>query len=89
MQSDTVLVYVPSIMSTYATTLRSFLESETTTQAAFADAINKTQAAVNRYANGVRFPDANTAREIDAASQGKVPFSVWQDEFMSRAGIAA
>jgi transcriptional regulator with XRE-family HTH domain len=76
-------------MSTYSSTLRAFLESETTTQASFAEAIQKTQAAVNRYANGVRFPDAETARAIDAASNGKVPFSAWQAEFMSRAGIAA
>lgn len=72
---------------TYAETLKAFLERKENTQTVMADAIGKTQVAVHRYAAGDRFPDAETARSIDAHTDGEVPFSLWQCEFLSRAGI--
>lgn len=75
-------------MSTYAPALKSFLENGVL-HAALADKIGKTQASVTRYANGDRFPDADTARQIEAATGGKVPFSLWRAEFEQRSGLAA
>ncbi|GAO78675.1 hypothetical protein SC1_01984 [Sphingopyxis sp. C-1] len=54
-----------------------------------ADSIGKTQVAVTRYAGGGRFPDADTARAIEAATNGKVPFALWRSEFEQRSGLAA
>ncbi len=73
----------------YAAHIRGWLGSQEHKQADLAVKIGKTQAAVNRYANGIRFPDANTARDIERETAGNVPFAVWQSEFMARSGIAA
>lgn len=76
-------------MSTYRETLSQFLGREENSESALASKIGKSQAAVNRYRRGLRFPDAETARTIDAETAGEVPFAVWQAEFLSRSGIAA
>lgn len=73
----------------YKDALADFLKGEDNTESALAAKIGKSQAAVNRYRNGERFPDADTARAIDASTNGAVPFTVWQAEFLSRSGIAA
>jgi len=44
---------------------------------------------VTRYANGKRFPDADTARAIDDATDGAVPFDAWRAEFERRSGLVA
>lgn len=75
-------------MSTYSNTLKAFL-AEGVTHADLADSIGKTQVAVTRYAGGGRFPDADTARAIEAATNGKVPFALWRSEFEQRSGLAA
>lgn len=71
----------------YASALSKFLEDEKVSQEAFAEKINRTQAAVSRYATGERLPNAQIARDIDAATDGNVPFSVWQAVAMQRLGI--
>jgi hypothetical protein len=76
-------------MQTYAATLDAYLRRSENTQQKLADAIGKTQPAVHRYRVADRFPDADTAREIDKATAGEVPFALWQAEFLSRSGIAA
>jgi hypothetical protein len=73
-------------MSTYKDALRQYLEGEET-QGALANQIGKTQASVSRYVAGVRFPDVATARLIDAATAGAVPFALWQAEAMARIGL--
>jgi transcriptional regulator with XRE-family HTH domain len=76
-------------MQTYANTLDAYLKRPDVTQQSLADAIGKTQPAVHRYCEGDRFPDADTARKIEAATGGAVPFSLWQAEFLARSGLAA
>lgn len=66
-----------------------FLAKEENTESALAAKVGRTQAAINRYRRGVRFPDAETARAIEQHTAGAVPFDVWQAEFLSRSGIAA
>jgi DNA-binding transcriptional regulator YdaS (Cro superfamily) len=81
-------------MSSYKDTLRAWLtppEGSARTEAAqtaLGAAIGKTQSAVSRYAAGARFPDAETARKIERATQGAVPYSLWQSEALTRLGIA-
>jgi transcriptional regulator with XRE-family HTH domain len=75
-------------MSTYSHSLKAYLKGGVT-QAELADKIGKTQVAVARYASGDRFPDAATAREIEIATSGAVPFAVWRAEFEQRSGLAA
>lgn len=76
-------------MQTYPTTLDAFLNRPGNTESALAGAIGKTQPAIHRYRKGARFPNADTARAIEGATGGEVPFLVWQADFMSRSGLAA
>ena len=76
-------------MQTYSDLLDAFISRPGQTEADLAARIDKTQPAVHRYRKGKRFPDAETARRIDAATSGEVPFSAWQSDFMARSGIAA
>jgi transcriptional regulator with XRE-family HTH domain len=74
--------------TTYSDLLKAFLDRPEITQSALAEAIGKSQAAVNRYAQGLRFPDAVTAMKIDEVSGGEVGFSVWKSEMERRVGLA-
>jgi transcriptional regulator with XRE-family HTH domain len=76
-------------MSTYRSALAAYLDRPNCTETVLADAIGKTQPTVNRYRNGERFPDADTARLIDQHTGGEVSFVLWQAEFLSRSGLAA
>ena len=76
-------------MNTYANSLKAYLAGDDITQSGLADQIGKTQVAVARYAGGHRFPDADTARSIEIATGGAVPFSLWRSEFEQRSGLAA
>lgn len=76
-------------MQTYPTALEAFLNRPGNTESALALAIGKTQPAIHRYRKGARFPNADTARAIDAATAGEVPFAVWQAHFMDRSGLSA
>lgn len=76
-------------MDTYQAALAEYLKPDTRKQAELASAINRSQAAVSRYVTGERFPGALTAREIDRATGGAVPFEMWQREAAQRIGIAA
>lgn len=73
-------------MDSYSTRLKAYLAGEPR-QDVFASKIGKSQAAVSRYAAALRFPDADTARDIESASDGAVPFSLWQEEALRRLGI--
>ncbi len=87
LREHTKSVYVLNM--DYASHIRTWLGEQEHKQSDLAETIGKTQAAVNRYARGLRFPDAATARKIEGATAGGVPFAVWQNEFMARSGIAA
>jgi transcriptional regulator with XRE-family HTH domain len=53
-------------------TLDSYLKSAGITQAEFAATLGTTQAAVSRYARGLRYPKRATLNRIIAASGGNV-----------------
>ncbi|WP_066795136.1 helix-turn-helix domain-containing protein [Sphingomonas soli] len=65
-------------MDDYRKALAAYLAPEDRTQETLANSVGCSQAAINRYVNGIRFPDAAIAREIDKATAGFVPFAVWQ-----------
>lgn len=74
-------------MDNFCKALSEWLDQPANTQACLAAAIGKTQAAVQRYKSGSRFPDAETARKIAKHTGGAVPFSVWYADFLVRFGI--
>lgn len=74
-------------MDDYRRALGAYLEPKERTQEALAGLIGRSQAAVNRYATGERFPDADTARKIEEATEGAVPFDLWQRVAMDRLGM--
>lgn len=76
-------------MSSYRKALEAYLKAPDRTQAALADAAKTSQPTINRYVTGARFPDADMAREIDRATDGAVPFALWQTEAARRIGLEA
>lgn len=76
-------------MSSYKDALADFLSKEDHTESDLAEKVGRSQAAINRYRRGVRFPDAETARQIEKHTNGAVPFAVWQSDFLARSGLAA
>lgn len=76
-------------MHTFANALAIYLGRDAKAEAALAAKVNRSQASINRYRNGKRFPDAETARAIDEHTGGEVPFTAWQSDFFARAGLAA
>ena len=73
-------------MSNYTEALAAFAEGKT--QIEVAAAFGCTQAAVSRYLAG-RLPTREVAEEIDRATGGSVPLSLWQTIAAARLGIAA
>ena len=76
-------------MNAYQTALKHFLDRDGVKQDDIAAKIKRSQAALSRYAQGRRFPDAETAKLIEAATDGVVPFALWQSVAAQRFGIAA
>jgi hypothetical protein len=69
----------------YSDALGRFLKD--TPEAEFAARVGCAQSMVNRYRHAQRFPSARVARAIDRESGGAVPFDLWRDEFLRRAGV--
>ena len=88
LRTHTVSVYAV-FMSSYSRALAAYLEPEDRTQAALAVAVKTAQPNIHRWATGARFPSADMARKIDAATSGAVPFSLWQQEMAQRVGLDA
>jgi transcriptional regulator with XRE-family HTH domain len=76
-------------MSTYREALAAYLSLEGNDEIGLAEKVGCSQATINRYRHGKRFPDAENARAIDAATGGAVSFSLWQAEFLQRSGLDA
>lgn len=78
-------------MSTiYSAALRAFLESEgAPKQSDLAADAQCTQAAISRYAKGIRLPPREIAERIEEATSGKVSVSLWRVVAAERAGLAA
>lgn len=78
-------------MSTiYSAALKAFLEAEgAPNQTDLAAEAECTQAAISRYAKGIRLPPRDIADRIDKATSGKVPVTLWRLVAAERAGLAA
>ena len=76
-------------MATYQDTLDAYLKREGNSEATLAEKAGCTQASINRYRNGKRFPDAEQARKIAAATEDEVSMDLWQREFLQRSGLGA
>ena len=74
-------------MDAYRSTLAAHLKGAVR-QDDLAAAIGLRQASISRYLTGTRFPDAATARKIEVATNGAVPFSLWEEAALSRLGIS-
>lgn len=85
---NTVSVYL-GCMSTYAASLDAYLAKPENKVTDLATAVGTHQPNITRYRQGERFPSADVARAIDAATGGEVSYSLWQAEFLHRSGIAA
>lgn len=75
-------------MNSYQTALARFLDKDGIRQDDIAAKVKVSQAAINRYAKGRRFPNAKTAKLIETATDGEVPFELWQQAAIERYGIA-
>lgn len=75
------------VMDAYPKALAAYLAGNVR-QDDFAKAVGCTQAAISRYKGGQRFPDASTARAIEQASRGAVPFALWEREALKRLGVS-
>lgn len=87
MRFNTVSVYTAPM--TYAEALREYLAQPDNKVGELATAVGTNQPNITRYRNGERFPNAEMARALDAATKGEVPFTLWQSEFLARSGLAA
>lgn len=76
-------------MNPYQTALARFLDNPDVKQEDIAGKVGVSQAAINRYARGKRFPNAETAKEIERATGGCVAFALWQSVAAEKFGIAA
>lgn len=76
-------------MDSFQSALAIYLARDENAESALAAKVKRSQAAINRYRHGKRFPDADTARLIDEHTDGEVPFKAWQADFLTRSGIAA
>lgn len=76
-------------MNAYQTALKHFLGRDGIKQADIAAKIGVKQPTIHRYASGDRFPDAAIARKIEEATDGVVPFALWQSIALDKLGIAA
>ncbi|WP_305096453.1 helix-turn-helix domain-containing protein [Croceibacterium aestuarii] len=74
-------------MATYRETLNAYLKREENSEATLAEKAGCTQASINRYRNGKRFPDIEQARKIAAATDGEVSLELWQSDFLRRSGL--
>ena len=75
-------------MNDFQLALAAYLARDDSAECDLAAAVGRSQAAINRYRNGKRFPDAETARAIETRTDGEVPFSAWQADFLARSGLA-
>lgn len=71
----------------YSEALAAFLKSSGLSQAKFADQVGSSQPTICHYAQGVKLPRKRVAQRIDAATEGKVPFNLWQIVAIERADI--
>lgn len=88
LHGHTVSVYT-ALMGTFHETLNAYLAEYEGGECGFAEKLGCSQATVNRYRNNERFPNADMARLIDRQTDGAVPFELWQQEFLTRSGLAA
>jgi transcriptional regulator with XRE-family HTH domain len=71
----------------YSEALAAFLKSNSISQAKFARQVESSQPTICHYAQGVKLPRKAVARKIDEATNGQVPFNLWQIVAIERADI--
>lgn len=76
-------------MQTYSEALAAYLGKPGNKVTDLAERVDTHQPNITRYAKGERFPSAEMARLIEAATDGEVPFELWQRQFLTRNGLAA
>ena len=76
-------------MQTYADALKAYLAKPGNKVTDLAEKVETHQPNITRYASGERFPNADMARLLEAATGGEVPFALWHAEFMAKSGLAA
>ncbi len=72
-------------MDSYSDKLRAYLG--TAKQDEIAAKWGCTQPTVSRYERGDRFPNREMALKIDKATDGDLPFSLWEAEALKRLGF--
>lgn len=72
-------------------TLEKYLSASTPkiSHAAFGELVGVTQATINRYVSGTRFPSPEMVRKIHDATNGAVGVSDWYSEEQARSKVAA
>jgi transcriptional regulator with XRE-family HTH domain len=68
-------------------TLDEYLKQSGLSQAAFGARVGLPQATISRYVSGTRFPDKETVRRIEAATDGAVMPADWYGEPVLRPDI--
>jgi transcriptional regulator with XRE-family HTH domain len=76
-------------MNAYQSALERFLDRTDIRQDDVAEKAGLSQAAINRYAKGKRFPNADRAKLIAKATDNAVSFELWQTVAAEKFGIAA
>lgn len=77
-------------MSIYSDALDTYLDRKGEigpTQSDFAAEVGCTQAAISRYASGLRLPPRFLAERIEQKSEGKVPLTLWRIVAAEKAGL--
>ncbi len=77
-------------MSIYSDALTAYLKrDDALKQFELADQAGCTQAAISRYAAGLRLPPREAAEKIERSTIGAVPMTLWRVVAAERAGLAA
>lgn len=77
-------------MSIYSDALNAYLDRRGEagpTQSDFAAEVGCTQAAISRYASGLRLPPRSLAELIERKSEGRVPLTLWRIVAAEKAGL--
>jgi transcriptional regulator with XRE-family HTH domain len=74
---------------TYADALAAYLSQDGAKQAELAEKVGCKQATISRYKSGERLPDRALAENIDKATDGQVPLSLWIVAASKKFGLAA
>jgi DNA-binding transcriptional regulator YdaS (Cro superfamily) len=87
LRSFPVWEYETRMTNMYSKALAAYLRRTGTSQATLAAKIGCNQPSVHRLVTGVRLPRKELARNIEKATEGEVPFALWQTAKIEQLGI--